>query len=332
MPQFSVIVPVYNVERYLVTCVNSVLEQSFTDIELILIDDGSTDNSGALCDAYSMQDPRVHTIHQANGGLGEARNTGILAAAGEWILFLDSDDYWERDALSRIAEKMQQWPECPLYVCRWKKFSESEQNQLGVPIGVEVEGPKSFSSLREQIMYYQKNCDWAVWKLVISRAILQEPKLLFLQDVRNGEDLYWIIHLFQRTNTLCFLNVVICNYRVREKGTLSEESAENAFRWMESIYITLQQFKKESVKEKQFVLSWIADKYVLQMIIAAQRENKKRWMKQMPYHMEVIKNLYFFDASPKGKLCLIGAKFGKWILWNYCSFCRKIRKLIISIL
>lgn len=100
----SVIVPVYNVESYLEKCVNSVLNQSFRDWELILVDDGSTDSSGKLCDVLQQGDDRVRVIHQENAGLGGARNTGIQAAEGTWLLFVDSDDAIEPHTLEKALE------------------------------------------------------------------------------------------------------------------------------------------------------------------------------------------------------------------------------------
>lgn len=101
MPRTSVIVPVYNVQDYLPKCVNSVLAQTDPDLELILVDDGSTDGSGPLCDSLAQSDPRVRVIHQENRGLGGARNTGIDAAKGDWLLFPDSDDWLEPETLER---------------------------------------------------------------------------------------------------------------------------------------------------------------------------------------------------------------------------------------
>lgn len=102
--KISVVIPVYNVERYLDRCMTSFLAQTYSDWELILVDDGSTDGSGRLCDSYAAQDDRIRVVHRENGGLGMARNTGLEAAFGEYVLFLDPDDYFGRDLISGLAQ------------------------------------------------------------------------------------------------------------------------------------------------------------------------------------------------------------------------------------
>lgn len=104
MPKASVIVPVYNVKEYLKKCVDSILAQTERDLEVLLIDDGSTDGSGELCEALAKEDSRVRVIHQENKGLGGARNTGIQAAKGEWLLLVDSDDWIEPETLEKCLE------------------------------------------------------------------------------------------------------------------------------------------------------------------------------------------------------------------------------------
>ena len=93
MSLISVIVPVYNVEKYLEACIDSILQQTYEKIEIILVDDGSTDSCGKICDEYASKDSRLKVLHKGNGGLSSARNAGIKVATGEWITFIDSDDY-----------------------------------------------------------------------------------------------------------------------------------------------------------------------------------------------------------------------------------------------
>ncbi len=104
MPKVSIVVPVYNVKDYLEKCVDSILSQTQRDFELLLIDDGSKDGSGELCDALSEKDSRIRVIHQENRGLGGARNTGIEAASGQWLLLVDSDDWIEPDTLRKALQ------------------------------------------------------------------------------------------------------------------------------------------------------------------------------------------------------------------------------------
>ena len=115
MPQISIIVPVYDVEPCIHQCVDSVLNQTFSDFELILVDDGSSDRSGKICDEYAAGDNRVRVIHQDNEGQGRARNTAMGLAKGKYTIFLDSDDYWLPSTLEILyaeAEKTKHrfWP------------------------------------------------------------------------------------------------------------------------------------------------------------------------------------------------------------------------------
>lgn len=103
MPLFSIIIPVYNVEKYLNKCVDSVLNQTFTDFEVILVDDGSTDNCPAICDSYAEKDKRVKVIHKPNGGLINARKSGLEIADGNYIGFVDSDDWIEPEMYELFA-------------------------------------------------------------------------------------------------------------------------------------------------------------------------------------------------------------------------------------
>ena len=118
-PRISVIVPVYKVEAYLPQCVDSLLGQSYADFELILVDDGSPDGSGALCDRYAEQDGRVRVLHQANAGAAAARNAGLDAARGAYYAFCDADDWVEPDWLEALLAPLEADPEAQMSVCGW---------------------------------------------------------------------------------------------------------------------------------------------------------------------------------------------------------------------
>ena len=108
-PLLSVIVPVYNVEEYLARCVDSILNQTYRNLEVILVDDGSPDSAGVICDRYAEMDSRVRVVHKENGGLSSARNTGLELARGEYITFVDSDDWIEPEGYTHLMELMDRW-------------------------------------------------------------------------------------------------------------------------------------------------------------------------------------------------------------------------------
>lgn len=102
----SVIVPVYNVEKYIYRCITSIINQSYSELEIILVDDGSSDSSGLICDEYALKDKRIKVIHKKNGGLGYARNSGLDCATGKYVTFIDSDDYVEQDMIEKLYKDL----------------------------------------------------------------------------------------------------------------------------------------------------------------------------------------------------------------------------------
>lgn len=129
MPEISVIVPVYRVEPYLRQCVDSILSQTFTDFELILVDDGSPDNCGAICDEYALEDSRVRVIHKQNGGLSDARNAGIDMAKGEFLTFIDSDDLVAPEYLNRLYHSIKS-SAAEIAICNMLPFKDSSNPQI----------------------------------------------------------------------------------------------------------------------------------------------------------------------------------------------------------
>ena len=124
MPKVSIIVPVYNVEKYLGKCIDSILAQTFTDYELFLVDDGSPDNCGKICDEYAGKDGRIKVIHKENGGLSDARNVAIDIASGEYLSFIDSDDYVEPDMIESMYKALIE-TDSDVAVCGMDSFDEN---------------------------------------------------------------------------------------------------------------------------------------------------------------------------------------------------------------
>lgn len=142
-PQISVIIPVYNVEKYLNECIQSVRNQTYKDWEAWLIDDGSTDHSGKICDEFAQGDPRFHVVHKQNGGLSSARNQGILRARGKYIAFLDSDDYWEPEALQWQLDTAFQ-TNAEIVCMGLRLFKENKKQQLSYQEPFSITGEEAF--------------------------------------------------------------------------------------------------------------------------------------------------------------------------------------------
>lgn len=147
MCKVSIVVPVYNVEKYINRCIESIINQTYKNIEIILVDDGSTDSSGEICDKYSEKDSRIKVIHKQNGGLSDARNSGIDIATGDYLLFVDSDDYIDIN----LIKNMQQYMDKNIDLIKFKMIAVDETGKelykVGGPIFEELTGENAFSKL-----------------------------------------------------------------------------------------------------------------------------------------------------------------------------------------
>ena len=144
MPKVSVIVPVYNAERYLAQCVDSILAQTLQDMQVILVDDGSTDSSPAICDAYAGKDRRVQVIHKVNGRAASARNAGLRAAAGEYVAFVDADDWISPEMYEAMLAEG-----ADVCLCDYVRFRGSEEFPFSQPNV--AQGFYDRAAMREQI-------------------------------------------------------------------------------------------------------------------------------------------------------------------------------------
>lgn len=131
MAVISVIVPVYKVEKFLDRCINSIIQQTFTNLEIILVDDGSPDRSGEICDEWKMKDKRIRVIHKENGGLSDARNKGLDVATGDYVAFIDSDDWIDPDMFQLLYDATQKY-QADIAECSWRCIysDESRKKQI----------------------------------------------------------------------------------------------------------------------------------------------------------------------------------------------------------
>jgi len=168
--KISVIVPVYNVENYLARCVDSILAQTYEHLEVILVDDGAKDSSGVICDTYAAKDSRVQVIHKENGGLSSARNTGLEAATGEYITFVDSDDWIEPDAYAHLLDLMENYQVKLVCGGRYDVSGKTGERTLG--LCPKVEEVISAEELAGRIFLWD-GCDSSACDKLYHRSLLE---------------------------------------------------------------------------------------------------------------------------------------------------------------
>ena len=206
----SIIVPVYNASQYLRKCIESILSQSFRDIELILINDGSTDDSLSICKCYESQDDRITVISGANGGVSKARNKGLDTAKGEWITFADADDYFLDGALSTLYERaMQTGTDLVLAnALKLKNGKSSELHRLKNEVL-----PNAIMSIKH----------FALWGYLFNADIIKKNRLRFIDGLAYSEDRIFIYQMPRYCKTIAFCNKPVYVYRINDTSACSSQ-------------------------------------------------------------------------------------------------------------
>ena len=215
MPEISVIVPVYNVEKYLPRCLDSLTGQTFTDIEIICIDDGSPDNCGRILDGYAAKDSRIKVIHQKNGGLSDARNSGLAVASGKYISFVDSDDFVNPEFLEKLhdAAEMNQADIAVGSIIRKRSHSEKYR--------VHYTDEKCVETLPEKIAVCGVPKCCYVWNKLYRREVLDGRK--FTKGV-YFEDVMWLPGILKNSGKLVTVPGVYYYYWVNPSSIVKQTS------------------------------------------------------------------------------------------------------------
>lgn len=200
-PKISVIVPVYKVEQYIHRCIDSILSQSFTDFELILVNDGSPDNCGKICDEYAQKDSRVRVFHKTNGGVSSARNLGLDNARGEWIAFLDSDDSFEINHLQNYIEVVEIDSDI---VIMGRKIKDEEGSYRGELLPNDMDSKQYSNGMKGvvQELFPKFNLLYTVWNALYRKNILLKYNIHFNSNVSWGEDTLFSFQYLIRCNRI----------------------------------------------------------------------------------------------------------------------------------
>ena len=254
----SVIIPVYNVEKYLCECIDSVLNQSYENLEIILVDDGSTDGSGMICDEYGKKDARIKVIHQKNQGLSGARNTGFQKASGEYIYFLDSDDWIVTCTIEKLLNKAKD-EEAEVVFFEAYSFEDGHPEQM-TSKGYSYENAYATDKGLNIIEQLQKNKEYhsAVPLLFINRNYMEKADVRFEPGILY-EDMLFTYELFCKANRVTQLKDALYRRRYRNNSIMTSKKTKKNFECALIVYEKIRDVSRQleishSEASKQYIV------------------------------------------------------------------------------
>ena len=310
----SIIVPVYNMEKYLDRCMNSIWQQTYKNLEIILVDDGSTDNSPKMCDNYAKKDSRIKVVHKENGGLSDARNAGLAVATGNYIGYVDSDDWIEPGLFELLNIQILEHP-ADLYGYNAQKVSQTDSGQLITErlLYVVEHETITFHSEKERFSFFfhrfmQYRTGWEVWSRIYRKSVIEAQKLRFFptQEV-FAEDYLFTFEYLLHADTIRLLCNIGYNYFQRESSLLGKLDLKTVLPRLENLGMCayesvccagLDQFKKNYDR-----LYFMLFNYHLQHLLSSLDEeevrcflwDRKRGKRHRRLLKDMRKHLYDFE-------------------------------------
>ena len=301
MAEISIIVPVYQVEKYIRQCIESILAQTFTDFELILVDDGSKDNSGKICDEYAEKDKRIRVIHKENDGLSDARNKGLDNASGNYFMFVDGDDY--------IAPNMAE--------CLYKKISEAKVDIAACNYRYIFEdGKKDFSTENKaeiinanEIFYNRKNeRNYGFWTVAWNKLYKREKfKSLRFRFGKYHEDEFWANDIYQMDIKAVTVSESLYYYRQRGNSIMGNKNIRKCFDIIEAfeerinVYLKEEKYSDQAYKVLIYSLEYLNESKKL----IKNEEDKEQFIDKKRKIKNIIKKLKKRKLSKIQKVSLV---------------------------
>jgi glycosyltransferase involved in cell wall biosynthesis len=270
MPAISIIVPIYKVEKYLCRCIDSILAQTFADFECILIDDGSPDNCGNICDEYAKKDARIIVIHQINSGVSSARNAGLDIAKGEWIGFVDGDDFCDSEMFQILYENAARH-NADVSICGYKIATASGEIEQA---GANYDNKLRMLNRENAILgIFSQGCGYFggfSWNKLIKSELFSKNKLRYDAEIRYMQDIFLFYELFKHIEKAVYFLAPYYNYVCNPQSTTNQfgltEKAKTAFTALDRIISAENNIKiKRSVILAKVIFAYdLCKHYVMQ--------------------------------------------------------------------
>lgn len=291
---FSVVIPVYNVENYLKECVNSILVQTYSDFELILVDDGSKDLSGKICDEYAAKDSRVKVIHKENGGQSTARNAGTRAASGEYIIYLDSDDKISDSNFLMDVRNVSKGYDIVKY--RYCKYYPDKLDDCHISMS----GLQQLS--KADLIYELVRRDaffCSAWSKAIRLELLKENNISFDENL-CCEDMDWYYNVILAADKITVIDKPYVFYRQRENSVTSSFKEKSVTDFIYTIDLWYSKFSAlEDGKERTALLSSLAKLYCNLIIVYSRHTTELKKVKSKIFSYKALLN---YDMNPRTKM------------------------------
>ena len=312
----SVIVPVYNVEKYIKKCIDSIINQTYKNIEIILIDDGSKDNSGKICDEYKEIDKRVFVIHKNNEGVSIARNIGIEMAKGQWISFIDSDDWIEENYLEKMFNTART-KNADVVLCAYNRIWKDRVERINF-----TNNKKSYSSKEYLInsLNPQTGFGFCHMKLIKSDVI---KDIRFNQSLKVGEDAFFNIELSNNIKKAVIVEKNIYNYRFNDNSLVRKYDKDYVTKYYNAVNAMKEYVEKKYKDNKEIMqnlYNYIAY-HVLLIIVnyCYNNENHEKYLSlkkvcKIPLFRESIKKSNFRNISISRRITLLTLKLKLYVL------------------
>lgn len=310
-PLISIIVPVYNGDKYLSRCVDSILSQTFQDFELLLVDDGSKDISSDICDNYAAKDQRIKVFHKKNGGVSSARNIGLNYAKGEWIAFIDADDYVKESYLANLWEHSQK--QVDLVISYAEIHSGDGINKESYP-------SKFVDDTNFDSIFIENDMNWhtSPWSKLYKRSIIEEHHLRFCEGMHIGEDAVFLYSYMLYSNKIyispdtdyCYFDYNPGSLTKRVNSLASETLAYNQISAIVESLI-FQKSIKDSIALKK--LYWLIASYQRRILNALyhnkiQKQERLSILKNTDWNY-YIKHIYSNSLKEKMLITLLKVRF-----------------------
>lgn len=274
--KFSIIVPVYCVEKYIKQCINSILMQSYDNYELILVDDGSPDRCPLICDEYADKNDKIIVVHKENGGAADARNVGIEKATGEYIVFLDGDDYWlKKEFLEKLNERISQ-AGADVICLNFKKIYKNGKEYNYYSLKKDMQ---EINMGKASIRYIIENNIWisAPWNKVINRKLFLKNDLTFIKGI-TSEDIDWSARVALYAETYDYLETPYIGYRQRTSSISKAMTYDKVCCLRDNIFKVEKIVEMADEKNKKLLIQYFSYQYgtLLKNIAFLQSRNQRR--------------------------------------------------------